>query len=413
MTYPVAYRRGRRAGLTPGGFQPQSRPTRRAARRRRGSVFSTPGKPKPAQRRRPRLRPHPTRQLAEWVFRPYIDQTALMLGDDFVYYAERDPSIDVPSGWSKLDAGQQACMPFTDNWGGECAVVSSSCVGKDTSLYGGTLQTMASCFEGSVEGWQFSELYWDHTIASPNQYYQGNYWWVAKTDPYPGDPTLDPGRGRSVDPVVVPTTAPSLDPMALPIGKTVPVAQALPYSMWARPASRLPEGREVGPEPEVAAQQAGVVRVGSRNVKQPRGPVKQSFTPGKRTREIKVRLALPTGVLRLVNSLTEATDLIQAIYAAAPEACRQSDARWSKTGKVETVFDPSTGRRKPRVLNRVNATEALQRILECPNIDWEQALINIAANELEDRAIGSLAGRIGEQSRRRREIFTPLSGPAL
>nr|QXN72839.1 MAG: hypothetical protein [Microvirus sp.] len=165
--------------------------------------------------------------------------------------------------------------------------------------------------------------------------------------------------------------APWVDPFSLPIQRPVPYPEPPPYRVIPHRTTnpyRVPQTqRQVG---------HGRVSLGPklapRLVVGPRGAVAQPgrhrpARPGQRVKERKVKVlavspSLP--VVRIFSQVTEAGDLIDAVYEALPEDLRKGRRRMTR--KLKQIYD------------------------HYDKVDIGQAIENIIENQLEDFVIGKV-----------------------
>lgn len=219
-------------------------------------------------------------------------------------------------------------------------------------------------------------------------------WLVVEGETWPaGVPELDPDDTSAQTYEREPAGFPyeyRIDPnerYSLPAGKTWSdySSKAVRFGALAVPLSQAvrfaPREREVGPrEAKAPKTQTNARRL------TPRGPgdvYVLTGRPGRGVKEAKLtfRSALLYGlVARAFGELTEFGDAVDALYGALPE-----HRKFSQQG----LF---------RQRRRSGARSRFQTVVDnFGEIDWDQAVINLATNELQDRAIGRLArgGQVG------------------
>lgn len=385
MSYPTAYRKaaqeydgsGRKPG-SGGGFQPAPKP----------SDIPSPANdnfqaPKPANDNFPGVKlPSPediARKGAEWALKFLLRNNPYYRAFEILKFLLRQLP-DKPSVWK--DNWRQ--LPDLDKVGYECPAGSSGGTRKAT---GGTDCRTSYGF------------FWGPTFAGPSvpdsvapdgvgvMWNRWLYWEYWQALPYPTAPIyrgyivgagyvdMLPLRGANWNsyPVVAPAIAPE------------------PWPVWLVPYRQDSPLRETGPKPrarpepspspyplEVADGSAGpsfVVEVGPQGVSGRLAP--PVFVPrGPRRNERKGMLALDKKSLglRVFSDMTEAFDVISAIYEAIPEDVRGKRRR-SPTNKVAFIFT------------------------HWRDVDVENAIVNLIKNEIEDRLIGAAGKQLSKFAR--------------
>lgn len=221
--------------------------------------------------------------------------------------------------------------------------------------------------------------------------------YLPLTDPF--NPPI-PGRIRALDPHFVPPLSPAVDPepldwRSLPMrredegrvapyrwshGPTFPVS-APPYF----PPGSAPDAREtVSNGPTIVIRPDGSVETDTRPINQP-PPRPRKRSPKK---EKKVAVTYGKVALGLLGKLTEAADFIRAVHDALPYQCRKSrfwDAERHRHRWTKSQHTPQ---------------RMLADIKKCwDHVDWEKALKNAIANEVNDFLIGSIGARQAKANR--------------
>ena len=293
--------------------------------------------------------------------------------------------------------------------------------------------------------------------------------------PVPGQQPLPNG---STLPVTFPW--PAVNPGALPIGEPaldpLPIPRALEPFVAVAPGVELNPGHEVGPASPVRPVDAPVVLpIGTVEVLPgvsitPGGqvvitdttppPLRQTFTPdgkvsrddlphkfrppGKRTKEVKPKSYASNAIIvgRAFNSLTELEDLIDALWWALPAEFRSKAVYYRPNfhkgrenwrddlymGHGPNDSDPNewyidkNGVKRPVWKRReVTMLEKFGDIYDhVQHIQFDKALKNVIANEINDRIFGTL-GRINQVAAQKsfdaghgpRSVAGPVRGPKL
>lgn len=252
--------------------------------------------------------------------------------------------------------------------------------------------------ESDATHWNFKLgeqwLYYKNGAINP-QYVNG-YGTIPPT--VPG--TTDLGSKPAVvhPPKAVPLFLPVADPMSLPVNQPVPVTRPAP----ARRVRPLNPWRSPVEQPQTGPQPRPRIRPGAL----PGPGTVTTITPGQRPRispapsrpqppkpgekEKKMKTGLPPGkVAAVINAATEGADAIDAIYGALPGKLRGS-LYWS--GQATTPQE-----------------RALAIYNHFDEIDWEKAVGNLVANQLEDAFIGAV-GRLGAKANQARSAFNAATG---
>lgn len=272
-----------------------------------------------------------------------------------------------------------------------------------------------TCVAGAIDNERIDEGVWNDDFESlfqlngpyifPNQTryesaqvwerIEGATWWpdypavtpaklipIADPQPYP---QVDPDTQRPLVPQVQPAPLPWIE-VPVRVGTGFPQEFEVGYSM-PRPYQPY-----VPPLTDFVAEPFNPTRPGIYPVPQipPRGdpPVVWPTTPepGEKEKKIKMHTALRVS-LRFVNFVTEAVDLMDALYWALPD--KLTSGRHNATQRAQVLWD--------------NIDE----------VDWNQALENIALNEFQDRILGAAGNRVGKLSRALGRPVGLQAGPAL
>lgn len=167
---------------------------------------------------------------------------------------------------------------------------------------------------------------------------------------------------------------PAIDPMTLPVNAVQPAPVSAPIG-----AAGLAPNAEVIPRPARFPRGRG------------RRPPKRE-KPKKKTKERKLSTGAVAGrgLSIVINQLSEAIDYLDALYYALPRDVRERDGK-----------DATPQRR------------ALTLYQNMDEVDVGKAMLNLIANEIEDRAIGKAASGAGKLGRHLPGGASPLVGPAL
>lgn len=169
---------------------------------------------------------------------------------------------------------------------------------------------------------------------------------------------------------------PSIDAMMLPIGQPVPVPRAVPYRLLPlrQPnpfrVEQTEFGNAVDLQPEPQAEKPIVLAPGSAT-----SPHQEhrAGRPPKRMKERKMKLYSVSGVSpvlsRVIGAVGETADFVNALWWALPRSART--------------------RGKPTIQQK-----ALDVYRGFDQMDLERAFVNLATNELQDRAIGGFNKRV-------------------
>lgn len=211
-----------------------------------------------------------------------------------------------------------------------------------------------------------------------------------------------------------PELVPSVDPELLPITQPVPTPAPLPYPAipWRRPnPDRAPGFRpERGPVP------LRLPRVGDRPREvslTPRGavplaPVGRNNRLRGRERKFIANVPAASALGRIVNGITEAVDAIEAFHEALPPWARNAYTRVPGTAGGRGIAKPP-----PHEMLR-DIVEAVPQMDMSDFDEWmEKSLINLAKNELVDRAFGRAGRALGRASRRFDRPVGLATGPAI
>ena len=287
-----------------------------------------------------------------------------------------------PPGWSLRRNGCPDCGPWTTVnlfWAQNGTPTNgteagcAACVTPGNGAYHGSFSS-ASQSPNTYVGWvtdaalllQDTPYSWTRdagTTGSASDPVPGRYPYEWRN---PGNPWILPHTQPGVRPfypeapawpVPGPATAPAPAPLP-PVVPNLPVRPTQPANVETRPSRRprpnRQRGRDVPAKIVVVGGGAGLPPRGTEG-KHPREP---------REREAKPRSNLPRWAFALVSSLTEVGDFVDAIHDALPWMTR----RWSGRriqDKIATIFQ------------------------NFDKVDWQEALKNLIANEINDNLIGA------------------------
>lgn len=191
--------------------------------------------------------------------------------------------------------------------------------------------------------------------------------------------------------VFEPAILPLVDPMTMPIATTYPsveipvLPRAAPTTRPSNPFRVAPEVTTRGPVPARPAVPARVADLTpkpraaadpSLGAPVSRAPVRYAWPkpPEKGTKEIKLK-GVPSGLARvIINGATEFHDVINALYKAIPKG------------------------KKPPAFSGIARTRAVWNHLD--DIDWNEAMKNLVANQIEDFIYGK-HGQLGKSALRK------------
>ena len=233
----------------------------------------------------------------------------------------------------------------------------------------------------------------------PSQY------WATPSSLAAAHPMQLPRRPYFIADNRTPNPDPRTDPMSTPVNHPEPRPNPkqrpirvprVPINPWRNPV----EQPQRGPVPVVSPGQ------GTRVVTTPRGVVHEAVPPVRQPpksgdKEVKLKTNIPHGVIRrVIDTVTEWKDLVDAIYGALPSQLR-GQLYWQ--GLASTPEE-----------------RALSIYLYWEQINWTIALQNIVENEIEDAIVGGI-GKLARKTNQLRALFAPdgqsgigvHTGPAL
>lgn len=384
----------------------------------------TPSPPRtPLPRRTPNL---PSRLLSHLSYLLVIGETI-----DDVWPAEK-VSVDVGGGpWY---IARDCNIPRIDcywDFAGQTAVGGGLCIGGQggpnpgmPDFYELWWRSRATVILGKTNKFFPTDDRGTHGIyvsRAPGMANRGCYHWTEyQPGPHPCNPVVRPGRDAHVLPLEDPYWPywPALDPFMVPVTAPQPLPFPLPYrllpyrepNLWRThqeqrqagyrvPAPRadgelvLGVGTTVGNPMDIPPETQVQVDV----VTGPKPQVDVSSTtsppnptrPGERVKERKVRIPRSAaGVIlhSLINLATEGLDLVNELHKALPPSRRfrrNQDGSWRRATQWERMQD------------------LYQHYDE---IDIGQAIANVVANEVEDRAYARI-GQAAQQSLRKNPFY--------
>jgi len=244
---------------------------------------------------------------------------------------------------------------------------------------------------GTVHFWTFVEPFFSLEIWAYNGFrtYVGpdpipppwNPGWLPKPPafaPYPGVPNANPHPVPWADPY-----APALPNAPLPAPTPVPYP-AVPY----RTPARSPFGYDRGPAPGYRPSPGWGAEV-SADPSRPNNPVRPRPLPRPEPRsaprpvdrEAKLNDTsgrFASGFARIAGGLSEVGDFVDALWGALPASARSPASRPMRPGYL-----PGDRPTTPKIRDLYDHWD---------EIDWRIALLNLAANEVEDRIVGRALG---------------------
>lgn len=211
-------------------------------------------------------------------------------------------------------------------------------------------------------------------VTTEPYYEPGN---AGRNSPQKGYYGRPAGRG-------MPRWQPSVDPLPIPPHQPMPVPHPIPYDMiphFGKNPNRsrteqTERGHEYNPRPRAR-------------------PIGRNQPPKGRTKEKKIKGAIPKAVFKLIGGFTEWLDFMNAMYKALPSQYKQGYYELhyynKQTGQIETYWkkrwNPSQTQRMEDVWNHVD------------KIPLDRAFEEWASNQISDVAwatIGNTAGGAGQ-----------------
>jgi len=229
-----------------------------------------------------------------------------------------------------------------------------------------------------------------YSLGDPYRLWAGSPWWM---------PAVEPFANPAVNPHALPINVPVTSPKPMPY-RSIPAMPVFdPYALGTLPLRGPLPVRAISPAPYpngIVVRPNAPVQAAPPHVRRP--PVR-----GERERKPGSKVAPIVG--RVVSPVTEAADVIQAVYDALPWDVRR-DAYRSCVAAGGSGRECMTPQRKLEVVYD-NADK----------IDIEKAVKNIGVDIMEDAYIGELSRRANKNLRDRgwHDNFWrgPTSGPAL